>query len=556
MTERKKPVIFAVIPDSLVLRWLEDKLNRRYSEQYQVITAGARAAAQDLFIRCQLEDRSAALAILGCCGDDSFLSELVEKASVTFPGIRRVFIGAFDDRDSMLDSLRRQVIDSYLTTPLDNPETELYPIVDSLLADWKTNGQTAHAGIRIVGYRWSARGHRLKTFLARNLIPYRWLELEQSQEAHSLLQAAGINERHYPIVFLPDGSYMVQPQIPHLAERVGLQNQAESRFYDLVVVGGGPAGLSAAVYGASEGLDTLLIEAEAPGGQAGESSRIENYLGFPNGLSGAELARRAVAQAIRFGVEILTPQEATRVRMKGHYRVIELANGSEVACHVMLVATGVTYRRLNVPGEERLTGRGVYYGTVVSEAFNCEDQEVFILGGGNSAGQAAMYVSRFAREVTVVTNEDSLAQTMSHYLIDQIHQAENIRVRYDSTIAEMHGEGNLEAVTLRNEKTGTLEKHQAAAVFIYIGMSPRTDWLKEGLACDDQGYILTGPDVIHSGKMEHFQTLGREPYFLESSIPGIFVAGDTRHGSVKRIASGVGEGAMAVTLIHQYLLGL
>jgi thioredoxin reductase (NADPH) len=556
MTERNRPVLYAVIDDPQTLQWMEEKLSSRYAEEYEVATALNLTDALAAFSLYQLHNISVALVIFRCCEDGTYESDLAEKAKELFPGVRRVLLGSFREKETLVKALPQEAADSYLTFPLNNAEDDLYPVVDDLLEDWKSSVSSIHAGIRIVGYRWSARGHSLKNFLARNLIPYRWLEVDESAEARSLLQAAGLTSQHFPVVFLPDGSIMVQPQIQQLAERVGLQRQAESRFYDLIVVGGGPAGLSAAVYGASEGLHTLMIEAEAPGGQAGQSSRIENYLGFPNGLSGAELTRRAVAQAIRFGVEILTPQEATGIRLKGHYRVVQLADGSEVACHVMLVATGVSYRRLNVPGEERLTGRGVYYGTVITEALSCTDQEVFILGGGNSAGQAAMYLSRFANNITMITNEDSLAHTMSQYLVNQIQQAENIHLRFSSTIAELHGEGNLEQVTLQNEVSGQREIVPAAALFIYIGMSPRTDWLTENVACDEQGYILTGTDVVHSGHMEQFQSLGREPFFLESSIPGIFIAGDTRHGSVKRIASGVGEGAMAVTLIHQYLAGL
>jgi thioredoxin reductase (NADPH) len=556
MVEQNRPVLFAVINDPQTLHWVVEKLYFRYAESFQIASALTSAEAYAAFSAYHLQDTAVALVISNCCKDGTFDSQITWKAQELFPGVRRVLLGEFTEKQVLVNALSSQAADSYLTLPINSTDDELYPVVDDLLADWKAGAAPAHKGVRIVGYRYSARGHRMKNFLARNLIPYRWLEVDQSAEARSLLQTAGLTGKHFPVVFLPDGSYLVQPQIPQLAERVGLQQQAEYRFYDLVVVGGGPAGLSAAVYGASEGLHTLMIEAEAPGGQAGQSSRIENYLGFPNGLSGAELTRRAVAQAIRFGVEILTPQEATGIRLKGHYRIVQLADGSEVACHVLLVATGVSYRRLNIAGEEQLTGRGVYYGTVVTEVLTCTNQEVIILGGGNSAGQSAIYLSRFASQVTMVTIEDSLARTMSQYLIDQIQQAENIQVRYRSTVAGLHGEAHLEQVTLMNEASGVQETVPAAALFIYIGMTPRTDWLNGKMACDDQGYILTGADVVRAGRAEEFERFGREPSFLESSIPGIFIAGDTRHGSVKRIASGVGEGAMAVNLIHQYLAGL
>jgi thioredoxin reductase (NADPH) len=357
------------------------------------------------------------------------------------------------------------------------------------------------------------------------------------------------------VVFFPDGSWLVQPDLDQLAEKVGLQQQAEHRFYDLVVVGGGPAGLSAAVYGASEGLNTLLLESEAPGGQAGASARIDNYLGFPSGLSGNELTRRAVAQARRFGVEILMPQKATGVRIKGRYRLIELQDGLEVACHAILIAAGVSYRDLEVPGMAELAGAGVFYGAVITEAISCQGKEVFILGGGNSAGQAALYLSRFASQISIVTIEDSLNSSMSRYLIDQIEDAGNIHVRTGSTVTAVQGQDHLESLTLLNQKTGQHETVSAVALFIYIGATPRTDWLGDLLERDEQGYLLTGPDLEGREKDMVRWTLSRKPYFLESSVPGIFVAGDIRHGSVKRIASAVGEGAMAVTFIHQYLTG-
>jgi thioredoxin reductase (NADPH) len=554
--ETTRPVIIVVDDDRETLETITQALESRYGSRYQMTTAVSFQQAEEELARLKLANQAVALVIVACELDGCSGSELIQQAAEQFPRCKRVLLASFQQKDTVVQFLNQHNLDNYLLKPIRDPQDELLPTVEDLLQDWQMSAAQRPDDIRIVGYRWSAMAHVLKTFLARNLIPYRWIEIEESPEAAGLIQAAGLDDRRLPVVFLPDETHLVQPTIEALAENVGLQQQAGSRFYDLVVVGGGPAGLSAAVYSASEGLDTLLIEAEAPGGQAGQSSRIENYLGFPSGLSGNELTRRAVAQARRFGVEILTPQEATGVSLRGHYRLVHLADGSQVACHALLIATGVSYRRLAVPGEEQLTGAGVYYGTVVTEALSCSGRDVFILGGGNSAGQSAMYLSRFASQITMVTIEDSLAATMSQYLVDQINATHNIRLRFKATISAVHGEDHLEAVTLHDFKNGKSEQIPAVALFIYIGMSPRTGWLKELVACDEQGYILTGSDLRQYGQMERFQALGREPLFLESSVPGIFAAGDTRHGSVKRIASGVGEGAMAVTLIHNYMAKL
>ena len=556
MTKHTKPMMLVVDNDREFRKTIEGILKNRYGDRFQVKTAATTKAARSTLEQCQERSTPLAMLIASCRLPEEPGDDLIHEVAEMYPHGKRVLVATYSDKEEVLRRLNELEMDHYVLKPVQNPEDDLYPMMDDLLNDWRMHTGAVTGSIRIVGYRWSQHAHRVRSFLARNLVPYRWIEIEESPEAEALMNTVDPANRSLPVVFFPDDTYIARPPLEDLAERVGLQQQAENRFYDLVVVGGGPAGLSAAVYGASEGLDTLLIEAEAPGGQAGQSSRIENYLGFPSGLSGAELTRRAVAQAARFGVEILNPQEATGVSLRGHYRLVHLADGSEVACHVLLIATGVAYRRLNVPGEENLTGAGVYYGAVVTEAITCQGKEVFILGGGNSAGQAAMYLTRFANRVTILTIEESLEKTMSQYLIEQIRSTDNIHVRTRATITAVQGDDHLETVTIRDEQTEQEEKVPAAALFIFIGALPRTEWLGDLLARDEQGYILTGSSVVQAGRDERYRESGRQPLILESSVPGIFAAGDTRYGSVKRIASGVGEGAMAVALIHQYLATL
>ncbi|HZR38963.1 MAG TPA: NAD(P)/FAD-dependent oxidoreductase, partial [Ktedonobacteraceae bacterium] len=397
------------------------------------------------------------------------------------------------------------------------------------------------------------QAHQIKDFFTRNLIPYQSLDIETSQDASRLLELAGANSSALPLVIFADGTSLSQPTIPQLAEKLGLRTHANMPFYDLIIIGSGPSGLAAAVYGASEGLRTVLIEREAPGGQAGTSSRIENYLGFPVGLSGGDLARRAVTQARRFGVEILAPQEVTGARVEGQYRFVKLGDGSELGCHALLIATGVSYRKLDVPGLERLTGAGVYYGAAMTEALSCQDSDVFIVGGANSAGQAAMYFSRYARSVTMLVRGESLAKSMSQYLIDQIEQTPNIKVLTFTEVKEVQGGESLESITIANSQTGEVQTVPATALFIFIGAMPFTDWLANLLQRDEQGFLLTGPDLLPNGQKPQGWTLDRAPFLLETNVPGIFAAGDVRHGSVKRVASGVGEGSIAIQFVHRHL---
>jgi thioredoxin reductase (NADPH) len=429
-------------------------------------------------------------------------------------------------------------------------------VLDDLLGDWRSNFRPAFEGIRIIGHRWSPLSHTAKDFMARNQFPYLWMDVEIDPDAPRLLESLGVDASKLPVCVFPDGSWLVQPTNAQIAEKAGRKLHATLPFYDVVIVGGGPAGLAAAVYGASEGLRTLLIEREAPGGQAGTSSRIENYLGFPVGLSGWDLARRAVAQASRFGVEILSPQEVSSLHVKDLYRIITLVDGTEVSCHAMVICTGVQYRKLDLPGIDKLTGAGVYYGASQSEAMSYKGEDVYIVGGANSAGQAAMYFSRYARNVSMIVRGPSLSQGMSQYLIDQISQTENIHVLPNSAVTAVEGSDRLEAITLKDSATGEETRFPTGALFIFIGAQPRTEWVAGTLARDDQGYILSGTDLTRDGKPPQDWPLRRLPFWLETSVPGIFVAGDVRHRSVKRMASAVGEGSMAVTFIHQYLTSL
>jgi thioredoxin reductase (NADPH) len=439
--------------------------------------------------------------------------------------------------------------------PWDPPEEHLYPQLDDLLDDWQASYRPSFEGIRVLGTRWSPRSYELRDFLARNHVPYQWIDVEHSAndpETKRLLGALGPESASLPVVLFPDGTKFLESVPADVAQKVGLRTRAQTSFYDLAIIGGGPAGLAAAVYGASEGLHTVIIEREAPGGQAGMSSRIENYLGFPNGLSGGDLARRAVVQAQRFGVEILS-QEAVGARTEGSYRIVKLADGNEISCHALMIATGVQWRRLDAPGIDRLQGAGIYYGGGSTEALSCKGEIVYVVGGANSAGQAAMNFSRYAERVVILVRGSSLASTMSRYLIDQIEQTPNIQLWKHASVSEAHGETHLEEISVLCSDTNKIERAPASAMFIFIGALPRTDWVGDLVERDDRGFILTGPDLIWEGKRPKGWSLERDPFLLETNIPGVFAVGDVRHGSVKRVASSVGEGSVAVQFIHQYL---
>lgn len=548
-----KPVVLAVDDDPEVLQAIARDLRRHYGERYRIIRADSGQTALEVVEQLTLRNDTVAMFLVDQRMPQMAGVEFLEKACDIFPEAKRALLTAYADTDAAIRAINLAHLDYYLLKPWDPPEEKLYPILDDLLHDWQAHFHPEFQGIRVIGDRWSADSHRIKDFLARNQIPYRWLDVERDADAQKLLSCLRIEVPCLPIVLFSDGQHQVKPDNLRIAEKIGLQTQAANPFYDLIIVGGGPGGLAAAVYGASEGLRTVMVEREAPGGQAGTSSRIENYLGFPVGLSGGDLARRAVTQAKRFGVEILTPQEATGIRLKDDYRVITLADGSELASHAVILAMGVSWRRLDVPGIERLTGAGVYYGAAQTEAINCTNEEVFVVGGANSAGQAAMYFSRFASRVIMLVRGDSLTKSMSQYLIDQIAATQNIEVWTHSSVIEAKGEKNLEALTIQNSQTDELQTLPAKSLFIFIGAIPHTSWLEGLVQRDNKGFLLTGPDIDRSRDDLPGWPLERPPYLLETNVPGIFAVGDVRHGSVKRVASGVGEGSICVQFIHRYL---
>jgi thioredoxin reductase (NADPH) len=553
-----KPVLFAIDDDPEVLRAVERDLRRRYArgrngDGYRVLRANSADSALDTLGQLKLRGDSVALFLVDQRMPRTTGVEFLEETRDLYPEAKKVLLTAYADTDAAIKAINDIGLDYYLQKPWDPPEENLYPVLDDLLGDWRSHYRPPFEGIRVVGNRWSPGSHAIKDFLARNRVPYQWQDVEVSEEAWQLVSQADGGEPRLPLVVFPDGTYLEAPENVEVAEKVGLRTRAERPFYDLIIVGGGPSGLAAAVYGASEGLKTVLIEREAPGGQAGTSSRIENYLGFPAGLSGADLSQRAVAQARRFEVEILTPQEVAEVRVEDPYRVVRLADGTEISCHALLITTGVSYRKLEVPGVERLAGAGVYYGAAMTEALSCKDEDVYIVGGANSAGQAAMYFSQHARKVVILCRSGDLRKGMSEYLVKQIEDIPNIEVRVNSGVAAAFGEDHLERLTIKNSKTGDEETASARSLFIFIGAAPKTEWLDGVVERDERGFILSGPDLIRDGKRPKNWTEDRDPYLLETSVPGIFVAGDVRYGSVKRVASGVGEGSIAVQFIHRYL---
>jgi thioredoxin reductase (NADPH) len=601
-----RPVLLTVDDDAQVVRAIERDLRQHYGGRFRVFKAESGQRALQLLK--QLKLRNEALALLLVDQRMPHLSgvDFLEQAMNIFPEAKRVLLTAYADTEAAIRSINKAKIDYYLMKPWDPPEEHLYPILDDLLDDWWAVARPPFEGIRIIGLRWSPKSYDVKYFLGRNGIAYQWLDIEASEEAHQLvsyLESTGKNggsghpsvvsttatssssfsildnkkadnnddsstsssrsesspfytsSLNLPVVIFPDGSYMEEPSNSELAEKIGLKTRAQMPFYDLIIIGGGPAGLAAAVYGASEGLSTLLIEKHAPGGQAGMSSNIENYLGFPSGLSGSNLARRAAVQAVRFGAEILTPQEVVSLRVDGPYRIVKLNDGTEISCHALLIACGVSYRELKeVNGINRLTGSGVYYGASMAEALSCKGEDVFMVGGANSAGQAAIHFSKYAKTVTLVVRGDSLSKSMSYYLIHQLDKTNNIRVLLNSKVTEVRGENRLEFITIANTQTGEVQTFPSPALYIFIGAVPHTDAVVGLIERDANGFILTGPDLIYDGhKHPRGWTLDRQPFLLETNIPGVFAAGDVRHGSMKRVAASVGEGSIAVQLIHQYL---
>lgn len=551
-----KPILLSVDDDSDVLRAIERDLRSHYGADYRVIGSDSPEKALDILKQLRVRNDSVALLLADQRMPRMNGVEFLQEGMRIFPDAKRALLTAYADTSAAISAINEANINYFFMKPWDPPSEHLFPQLDDLLDDWRASYRPAFEGIRVLGTRWSPRSYEMRDFLARNHVPYQWIDVELSSsdpETKRILEILGPEAKSLPIVLFPDGTKLLESLPGDVAQKVGLRTRAQTDFYDLAIIGGGPAGLAAAVYGASEGLKTVMVEREAPGGQAGMSSRIENYLGFPTGLSGGDLARRAVVQAQRFGVEILAPQEAVAVRTEGPYRIIKLADGSEISCHALLLATGVQWRRLEAPGVDKLQGAGVYYGGGATEALSCKGEIIYVVGGANSAGQAAMNFARYAAKVVLLVRGDGLASTMSQYLIDQIQQTPNIQIWAHASVAELHGDKRLEEVSILCSDTDKIERVPASSMFIFIGALPRTDWLAGLVERDDRGFILTGPDLIRNGERPKGWVLDRDPFLLETNVPGIFAVGDVRHGSVKRVASGVGEGSVAVQFIHQYL---
>jgi len=551
-----KPVLLSVDDDSDVLRAIERDLRSKYGADYRVIGSDSPDSALSILKQLKIRNDSVALLLADQRMPHMDGVAFLQEGMRIFPEAKRALLTAYADTNAAINAINQANINFFFMKPWDPPAEHLYPQLDDLLDDWQASYRPSFEGIRVLGTRWSPRSYELRDFLARNRVPYQWIDAELSAndpETKRLLDVLGPDAANLPVVLFPDGAKLLEGTPAQVAQRVGLRTRAQTNFYDLAIIGGGPAGLAAAVYGASEGLHTVMIEREAPGGQAGMSSRIENYLGFPTGLSGGDLARRAVVQAQRFGVEILSPQEAVGVRIEDPYRFIKLSDGSEISCHALMVATGVQWRRLDAPGIDLLQGAGVYYGGGATEALSCKGEIVYVIGGANSAGQAAMNFAKYADRVVIVVRSASLSSTMSQYLIDQIKETPNIQIWPNASVAEVHGDSHLEEISFLCSDTGKIERVPATSMFIFIGALPRTDWLAGIVERDDRGFILTGPDLIREGQRPKGWALDRDPFLLETNIPGLFAVGDVRRGSVKRVASGVGEGSVAVQFIHQYL---
>jgi thioredoxin reductase (NADPH) len=544
--------MLTVDDDPAVSRAVARDLRRQYGADYQIIRASS--GEEGLAALREIKLRGGRVAVLLA---DYRMPQMdginfLEQAMDLFPRARRALLTAYADTDAAIQAINVVDVDHYLLKPWDPPEEKLYPVMDALVEAWQAAGDREVAEVKVVGHRWSSASYKARDFLARNLVPYRWFAADEP-EGRRLLEAAGEGPEAVPLVVTTDGQSLAAPTAVEIAAAVGLSSTPVRDFYDLVIVGGGPAGLGAAVYGASEGLRTLLVEKRATGGQAGQSARIENYLGFPDGVSGAQLTERARRQAGKFGAEVLTACHVTDLEVRGSGRIVRYGDGGELSAHAVILATGVFYRPLVAPGVAELTGSGVYYGSSATEAVACRDTDVYVVGGANSAGQAAVFLSRYARSVTIVVRGDSLERSMSYYLIQQLAAVDNIRVVTQTEVVEAHGDGHLEALTLYDSKDSTHRTVPADYLFVFIGAEPHTEWLGDTVARDDRGFVYTGPDLLTGGQRPPGWDLDRDPFYLESSVPGVFAAGDVRASSVKRVASAVGEGAMAVTLVHRYL---
>lgn len=549
-----KPTLLAVDDDPQVLRAVDRDLRQHYGQEYRILRSESGESALETIEQLRKREEPIAMFLVDQRMPRMTGVEFLERARKTFPDTKRALLTAYADTDAAIRAINSAAVDYFLMKPWDPPEEKLYPVLDDLLADWQDGYKPKFEGVKVVGHRWSPEAHRIKDFLARNLVPYEWHDIEIEHTSCVVMEKAEAEHPGQTMVLFADGSHLLEPTNAQIAAKVGLRTTAEKPFYDLVVIGSGPGGLAAAVYGASEGLRTIVVEREAPGGQAGTSSRIENYLGFPSGLSGADLARRALTQASRFGAEILSASEAGSLRVEDPYRIVCLKDGAELRCHSVLIATGVWYSRLDAPGIEKLTGRGVYYGAAMTEAKGCEGQAVVIVGAGNSAGQAAIYFGQHACEVHLVVRGTSLGAKMSQYLVDRIQNDPKMHVHLNSEVEEAHGEEYLDAVTFVDRRNGERTKVDSPGLFIFIGATPQTDWLDGVVKRDAKGFVLSGINLAESeNRRPKGWKLDRDPFLLETSAPGVFVAGDVRCQSVKRVAAAVGEGSIAVQFVHEYL---
>jgi thioredoxin reductase (NADPH) len=546
-----KPVILTVDDELQVRNAVERDLRIKYGKDYRIIKTASGAEALETTKQLKQRDDQVALFLADQRMPGMDGTEFLLEAMKIYPNAFKVLLTAYSDTKAAIDSINDVGLDYYLMKPWDPPEQNLYPVLDDFLSDWMANAELPYDGIRVAGTLWSPSSHTIKDFLSRSQIHYKWLDIDNDKEARTLVESVSNEDLKLPVVFFPDGTLMIEPDITSIAEKTGLRTKATHPFYDLIIFGAGPAGLAAAVYGASEGLHTLLIDKETTGGQAGTSSKIENYLGFPTGISGADLARRAATQAARLGAEIITAQEVTKIKVENPYKVVTLSDGTDLVCYALIIATGVSLHQLDVPGIEKLNGAGIYYGAASTEAIFYKDENIYIIGGANSAGQSAMFFSRYAKKVTMLVRS-KLSKGMSHYLINQIKNTPNIEVLSNTEIVEVHGNDKLEAITYKNTQTGETFKKPTPAIFIFIGAKPHTEMLKDVVNLSDNGFILTGRDLIANKKTKGW-SLKRDPYLLETSVPGIFAAGDVVNGVIRRVAVAVGQGSTAVSLVHQYL---
>ncbi|MFC5873029.1 thioredoxin reductase (NADPH) [Chryseobacterium arachidis] len=549
----EKPIIFSIDDDPQVLNAISRDLKTKYSSQYKIISTTSAKEALERVIELKNEARAVAMFICDQRMPEMEGVDFLEEAIKIYPEAKRILLTAYSDTEAAINAINKVQLDYYLMKPWDPAEEKLYPVVDDLISDWQSNYKPDFKGLRVIGYQYSPFSHNIKDYLAGNLIPYLWMDIEKNSEAQHLLELNNLSKENLPVVLLEDGSIVIQPDVATLAERIGCNLEVTAEVYDVVIIGAGPAGLAAAVYGASEGLKTLVIERKAPGGQAGTSSRIENYLGFPSGLTGADLTRRAISQARRLGAEFLSPREVVDIRQVEGYKILTLNDGQEINCRSIIITTGVDYRKLETKGIEDFTGAGIYYGAATTEASACKDKSVYIVGGGNSAGQSAVYLSKFADKVYIIVRKDSLSYTMSSYLIQQIADLSNIEVLTDTEVREAKGDTHLENLIIEHLPTGKKTTGNAAALYIFIGAKPFTDWLGASVQRDQKGFIETGRDLTAYPEFTKNWKLKRDPFLLETSLPGIFAAGDVRSGAMNRVASAVGEGSMAISFVHKYL---